>query len=101
MFDHILAVDLRGAFLDVREVGRPMLEQGSGSIVNITSMNADTAPMVPGGYDGVTPRPAQYEALAQGIFGLHFPLPECTDPPTEPIRSSSSSSSSSSGERLR
>lgn len=38
MFDQILSVDLRGAFLYLRECGRRMLEAGSGSIVNICSI---------------------------------------------------------------
>lgn len=34
--------------------------------------NADTAPRVGGGYDGVVPRPDWYQALHAGIPGLHF-----------------------------
>ena len=37
-WNRILAVDLNGAFLYLREVGRHMLERGSGSIVNICSI---------------------------------------------------------------
>jgi NAD(P)-dependent dehydrogenase (short-subunit alcohol dehydrogenase family) len=42
-FDQILAVDLKGAFLYLREVGRQMLHQGKGSIVNISSIMGDGA----------------------------------------------------------
>lgn len=42
-FDQILAVDLKGAFLYLREVGRQMLRQGKGSIVNISSIMGDGA----------------------------------------------------------
>jgi NAD(P)-dependent dehydrogenase (short-subunit alcohol dehydrogenase family) len=38
--------------------------------------NADTAPRVGGGYDGLVPRPEQFEALAAGIPGVHYPPPE-------------------------
>jgi len=37
-FDQILSVDLRGAFLYLRECGKHMLQAGSGSIVNICSI---------------------------------------------------------------
>jgi NAD(P)-dependent dehydrogenase (short-subunit alcohol dehydrogenase family) len=39
-FDHTIAVNLRGAFLCMRYETRQMLKQGSGSIVNISSVNA-------------------------------------------------------------
>jgi len=42
-FDQIVDVDLKGAFLYLREVGRHMLEQGGGSIVNIASIMAEGA----------------------------------------------------------
>lgn len=42
-FDQIVAVDLKGAFLYLREVGCHMLEQGGGSIVNIASIMGDGA----------------------------------------------------------
>jgi gluconate 5-dehydrogenase len=42
-FDQIIAVDLKGAFLYLREVGRQMLRQGHGSIVNISSIMGDGA----------------------------------------------------------
>lgn len=38
--------------------------------------NADTAPRVGQGYPGVVPRPDWYQALAGGIPGLHYPLPD-------------------------
>ncbi len=38
--------------------------------------NADTAPMVPSAYEPVQPRPEWYQALAGGIPGIHYPLPE-------------------------
>ena len=38
--------------------------------------NQDTAPMVPSPYEPVAPRPDWYEALAPGIPGIHYPLPE-------------------------
>ena len=37
-FDQIVSVDMRGAFLYMRECGKRMLEAGSGSIVNICSI---------------------------------------------------------------
>jgi 3-oxoacyl-[acyl-carrier protein] reductase len=37
-WDQILGVNLRGAFLISREVGRMMLEQGSGSVIHIASI---------------------------------------------------------------
>lgn len=41
-WDLILEVNLRGTFLFCREVGRHMLERGSGAIVNISSVGATT-----------------------------------------------------------
>ena len=38
--------------------------------------NADTLPRVGGGYEGLVPRPEQFEALAAGIPGVHYPSPE-------------------------
>ena len=38
--------------------------------------NADTLPRVGGGYDGLVPRPEQFQALAAGIPGVHYPPPE-------------------------
>ncbi len=40
-FDNIVAVDLKGAFLYMRDVGKHMLESGGGSIVNIASVLGD------------------------------------------------------------
>jgi NAD(P)-dependent dehydrogenase (short-subunit alcohol dehydrogenase family) len=42
-WNQILAIDLNGAFMYMREVGRHMLESGGGSIVNITSIMANGA----------------------------------------------------------
>lgn len=38
--------------------------------------NKDTAPRVGKGYPGIQPRPDWYEALAPGIPGIHYPMPE-------------------------
>jgi gluconate 5-dehydrogenase len=38
--------------------------------------NKDTTPKVGAGYAGIQPRPDWYQALAPGIPGLHYPLPE-------------------------
>ena len=38
--------------------------------------NTDTAPRVGAGYAGIIPRPAEYEALAAGIPGIHFEPPD-------------------------
>lgn len=38
--------------------------------------NADTAPRIGKGYEGVQPRPEWYEVTKAGIPGVHFPLPE-------------------------
>lgn len=40
-FNHIIAVDLAGAFYFARDCGKHMLERGSGSIVNICSILAN------------------------------------------------------------
>lgn len=40
-FDFVLNINLRGAFFMAQEVGKQMLRQGSGSIVNIDSLNSD------------------------------------------------------------
>jgi gluconate 5-dehydrogenase len=39
-FDFVLGVNLRGAFFLAREVGLHMLDRGSGSVVNIDSLNS-------------------------------------------------------------
>ncbi len=38
--------------------------------------NADTAPRVPGWYEGFTPQPAWMQAWRAGIPGIHYPVPE-------------------------
>ena len=38
--------------------------------------NKDSAPRVGKGYPGIQPRPDWYEALAPGIPGIHYPMPE-------------------------
>jgi NAD(P)-dependent dehydrogenase (short-subunit alcohol dehydrogenase family) len=38
--------------------------------------NADHAPRVGQGYPGVVPRPDWYQALAPGIPGIHYPVPD-------------------------
>lgn len=43
VWQNILSVDLTGAFLYLREVGRHMLERGSGNIVNICSIMSSGA----------------------------------------------------------
>lgn len=40
-FDFVLNINLRGAFFMAQEVGKQMLAQGSGAIVNIDSLNTD------------------------------------------------------------
>ena len=42
-WQRILAVDLNGAFMYLRDVGRHMLERGGGSIVNICSIMGNGA----------------------------------------------------------
>ena len=41
-FDFILDINLRGAFFMAQAVGKQMMAQGSGSIVNIDSLNSDS-----------------------------------------------------------
>ena len=38
-FDFVLNINLKGAFFMAQEVGRRMVEQGSGSIINVDSLN--------------------------------------------------------------
>jgi NAD(P)-dependent dehydrogenase (short-subunit alcohol dehydrogenase family) len=38
--------------------------------------NADHAPRVGDGYPGIVPRPDWYQALARGMPGIHYPLPD-------------------------
>ena len=40
-YDYILGTNLRGAFLLSREVGRHMLDRGSGNQINLASLNTD------------------------------------------------------------
>ena len=40
-FDFILDINLRGAFFLSQQVGRKMLQQGSGSQINVASLNSD------------------------------------------------------------
>ena len=57
---HVLEVNLTGPFLMSREVGKEMLRQGSGSIVNISSI---------AGLLGIADR-AAYNASKHGLIGL-------------------------------
>lgn len=59
-FDRVLGVHLRGTFLMSREVGRQMLCQGSGAIVNLASIVASA---------GIPGRNA-YGAAKAGIVGM-------------------------------
>src|ERR671917_147040 len=59
-WNRILAVNLTGPFLMSREFGKEMLRQGSGSIVNISSV---------AGLLGVSDR-AAYNASKHGLIGL-------------------------------
>ena len=59
-WDRTLAVNLTGPFLMCREFGRVMLERGSGSIVNVSSV---------AGLLGISDR-AAYNASKHGLIGL-------------------------------
>ena len=59
-WNRTLAVNLTGPFLMCREFGRAMLEQGSGSIVNVSSV---------AGLLGISDR-AAYNASKHGLIGL-------------------------------
>jgi NAD(P)-dependent dehydrogenase (short-subunit alcohol dehydrogenase family) len=62
-FDHVLAVNLRGVFLTCQAFGRPMLAQGRGAIVTISSMS--------GGHIVNTPqRQCAYNASKAGVTAL-------------------------------
>jgi NAD(P)-dependent dehydrogenase (short-subunit alcohol dehydrogenase family) len=41
VFDHTMAIDLKGAWLYMRNVGRHMIDAGGGSIVNVASVLGD------------------------------------------------------------
>ena len=60
MFDRVLAVNLRGVMLCVKHELKPMVERGSGSIVNIASAAALIG--VPGGM--------AYTASKHGVLGV-------------------------------
>ncbi|OMF20861.1 hypothetical protein BK127_02160 [Paenibacillus sp. FSL H7-0331] len=57
-WDEIIGINLRGAFLTCQEVGKRMIEQGSGSIVTITSMLSHIA----------TPNQSAYSASKGGLL---------------------------------
>lgn len=58
--DRVLAVDVKGTMLVLHEVGSRMLEQGSGTIVNVCSNVVVTG----------SPRAPQYAASKYGVLGL-------------------------------
>jgi len=58
--DRVLAVDVKGTMLVTHEVGRRMLEQGGGTIVNVCSNVVVTG----------SPRAPQYAASKYGVLGL-------------------------------
>jgi 3-oxoacyl-[acyl-carrier protein] reductase len=60
-WDEVLAVNLRGVFLGCRIVGRVMREQGSGRIVNLSSLAGQAGSLVNG---------AHYSASKGGILAL-------------------------------
>jgi 3-oxoacyl-[acyl-carrier protein] reductase len=60
LIDRVLAVDIKGTMLVTHEVGRRMLDQGSGAIVNICSNVVVTG----------SPRAPQYAASKYGVLGL-------------------------------
>ncbi|MFI1357910.1 SDR family NAD(P)-dependent oxidoreductase [Streptomyces sp. NPDC020898] len=59
-WQRVLAINLQGTFYVCREAGRVMLEQGSGSIVNISSVHAST------GFERI----AAYAASKGGVEAL-------------------------------
>jgi 3-oxoacyl-[acyl-carrier protein] reductase len=61
-FDEVIAVDLRGPFLCMREAARAMKEQGSGHIVQITSASG-----LVGNFGQ-----ANYAAAKAGLMGLMY-----------------------------
>lgn len=60
MFDSVLAVNLKGTYLACQAFGRPMLERGSGSIINLASIGAFR----------VYPQASAYLAAKGGIVQL-------------------------------
>jgi 3-oxoacyl-[acyl-carrier protein] reductase len=60
LIDRVLATDVKGTMLVTHEVGKRMLEQGSGSIVNVCSNVVVTG----------SPRAPQYAASKYGVLGL-------------------------------
>ena len=60
-WDEVLAVNLRGVFLGCRIAGRVMREQGSGRIVNLSSLAGQAGSLVNG---------AHYSASKAGILAL-------------------------------
>ncbi len=63
-FDHVLGVNLRGAFWLARAVGRHMVARGSGSQIHITSLSADRPPL------GLLPYAASKAGLTQVVKEL-------------------------------
>ncbi|MFL6024127.1 MAG: 3-oxoacyl-ACP reductase FabG [Marmoricola sp.] len=59
-FDTVIGVHLRGTWLGVRAAAEVMREQGSGSIINISSMSGKTG----------NPGQTNYSAAKAGIVGL-------------------------------
>ncbi|MDF2961352.1 MAG: oxidoreductase, short chain dehydrogenase/reductase family [Paenibacillus sp.] len=57
-WDEVIGVNLRGGFMSCQEVGKRMIEQGSGSIVTITSMLSHIA----------TPNQSAYSASKGGML---------------------------------
>ncbi|MDQ2897723.1 MAG: SDR family oxidoreductase [Actinomycetota bacterium] len=60
VLDRVLAVDIKGTMLTTHEIGRRMLAQGSGAIVNVCSNVVVTG----------SPRAPQYAASKYGVIGL-------------------------------
>ena len=60
-WDEVLAVNLRGVFLGCRTAGRVMRDQGSGRIVNLSSLAGQAGSLVNG---------AHYSASKAGILAL-------------------------------
>jgi len=66
----ILDVNLTGAFLGCREVGKGMLVRGSGSIINIASLYGIVSPHHPL-YEGTgVTQPVAYSVSKAGVLGL-------------------------------